>query len=82
MEKEYPVVLPKHWKENGKTANVYAFIRYLSSRLPENSLTAVSNGACCVVGNQAYVIQKEAGWPIIVLLPVWDMVFQQQLEHV
>ncbi len=57
-KKEYPVVLPRHWEENGKTANVYAFIRYLSSRLPENSLTAVSNGACCVVGNQAYVIQK------------------------
>ncbi|MBQ6528409.1 MAG: thiamine pyrophosphate-binding protein, partial [Clostridia bacterium] len=55
---EYPVVLPRHWEENGQTANVYAFIRYLSSRLPENSLTAVSNGACCVVGNQAYVIQK------------------------
>lgn len=57
-KKEYPAVLPKHWEENGKTANVYAFVRYLSSRLPENSLTAVSNGACCVVGNQAYVIQK------------------------
>lgn len=55
---EYPAVLPRQWVENGKTANVYAFIRYLSSRLPENSLTAVSNGACCVVGNQAYVIQK------------------------
>lgn len=55
---EYPAVLPKHWEENGEGANVYAFIRYLSSRLPENSLTAVSNGACCVVGNQAYVIQK------------------------
>ncbi len=54
----YPVVQEKHWKENGNTANVYAFIKYLSSRLPENSLTAVSNGACCVVGNQAYVIQK------------------------
>lgn len=54
----YPVVLPRHWDDNGKTANVYAFVRYLSSRLPENSLTAVSNGACCVVGNQAYVIQK------------------------
>ena len=54
----YPVVLPRHWDENGQTANVYAFVRYLSSRLPENSLTAVSNGACCVVGNQAYVIQK------------------------
>ena len=57
-KKEYPVVLPKHWEENGTTANVYAFIHYLSSRLPENSLTASSNGACCVVGNQAYVIQK------------------------
>ncbi|MDY3920322.1 MAG: thiamine pyrophosphate-binding protein [Candidatus Limivivens sp.] len=57
-KREYPAVLPRHWEENGKTANVYAFVRYLSSRLPENSLTAVSNGACCVVGNQAYVIQK------------------------
>ncbi len=57
-KRNYPVVLPRHWEENGKTANVYAFVRYLSSRLPENSLTAVSNGACCVVGNQAYVIQK------------------------
>ena len=57
-KRDYPVVLPRHWEENGETANVYAFVRYLSSRLPENSLTAVSNGACCVVGNQAYVIQK------------------------
>lgn len=57
-KKEYPVVLPRQWEENGSSANVYAFVRYLSSRLPENSLTAVSNGACCVVGNQAYVIQK------------------------
>lgn len=57
-KKDYPVVQPCQWEENGETANVYAFIRYLSSQLPENSLTAVSNGACCVVGNQAYVIQK------------------------
>ena len=57
-KREYPAVLPRQWEENGSTANVYAFIRYLSSRLPQNSLTAVSNGACCVVGNQAYVIQK------------------------
>lgn len=57
-KKEYPAVLPRQWEENGETANVYAFVRYLSSQLPENSLTAVSNGACCVVGNQAYVIQK------------------------
>lgn len=57
-KEKYPVVQPHQWEENGQTANVYAFIKYLSSRLPENSLTAVSNGACCVVGNQAYVIQK------------------------
>ncbi|MCR4625576.1 MAG: thiamine pyrophosphate-binding protein [Lachnospiraceae bacterium] len=57
-KKDYPAVLPRQWEENGETANVYAFVRYLSSRLSENSLTAVSNGACCVVGNQAYVIQK------------------------
>lgn len=57
-KKEYPAVLLRQWEENGSTANVYAFVRYMSSRLPENSLTAVSNGACCVVGNQAYVIQK------------------------
>lgn len=57
-KKDYPAVSPRQWEENGKTANVYAFVRYLSSCLPENSLTAVSNGACCVVGNQAYVIQK------------------------
>lgn len=57
-KEKYPAVVDRQWEENGKTANVYAFIRYLSSKLPENSLTAVSNGACCVVGNQAYVIQK------------------------
>lgn len=56
--KEYPVVQMRHWDENGTTANVYAFVQYLSSKLPENSLTAVSNGACCVVGNQTYVIKK------------------------
>lgn len=39
-KKEYPAVLPRQWDENGETANVYAFVRYLSSRLPENSLTA------------------------------------------
>lgn len=57
-KRDYPVVTPGQWEENGKTANVYAFVKYLSGSLPENSLTAVSNGACCVVGNQAYVIQK------------------------
>ena len=57
-KRDYPVVQPSQWEENGSTANVYAFIKYLSSKLPENSLTAVSNGACCVVGNQTYEIKK------------------------
>lgn len=55
---KYPATLPKHWIENGSTANVFAFIKYLSSALPEGSLTAVSNGACCVVGHQNYVIKQ------------------------
>ena len=59
-KKNYPVVQPQQWEENGSTANVYAFVRYLSEQLPENSLTAVSNGACCVVGHQAYVIKKDS----------------------
>lgn len=57
-KRDYPVVLSRQWEENGESVNVYAFIRYISNQLPQNSLTAVSNGACCVVGSQAYVIQK------------------------
>lgn len=57
-KKKYPVTLEKHWKENGETANVFAFIRYLSESLEEGSLTAVSNGACCVVGHQNWCIKR------------------------
>lgn len=56
-KEKYPVVLPRHKEENGETANVYAFIKYLSDQLPENSLTAVSNGACCVAGHQCWTIK-------------------------
>ena len=55
---DYPVVQDKQREDTEDGANVYAFIDYLSGSLPDNSLTAVSNGACCVVGNQAYVIKK------------------------
>lgn len=54
----YPVVLPRQREENGKTANVYAFVEKLGNALPENSLTAVSNGACCVVGHQCWNIKN------------------------
>ncbi len=57
-KKNYPVVTKKQEEYNGEGVNVYAFMKYMSGRLPEGSLTAVSNGACCVVGNQAYVIKK------------------------
>lgn len=57
-KQQYPVTLPRHWEENGETANVFAFVRYLSERLPENSLTAVSNGACCVVGHQNWSMKR------------------------
>lgn len=56
--KNYPVVTKAQEEYNGEGVNVYAFMKYMSSKLPEGSLTAVSNGACCVVGNQAYVIKK------------------------
>lgn len=55
---KYHVCLSRHKQGAEGYANVYAFIDYLSSRLPENSLTAVSNGACCVAGHQAYVIKE------------------------
>ena len=57
-KENYPVVRQAYYDESRPEVNVYAFVRYLSSKLPENSLTAVSNGACCVVGSQAYVIKK------------------------
>lgn len=56
----YPVTLSRHWDEDGVSANVYAFIKYLSSRLPEGNLTVVSNGSACVVGSHNYEIQKNA----------------------
>ena len=76
LEKKLSVVQPRQWEENGTTANVYAFVKYMSSRLPENSLTAVSNGACCVVGHQAYEIKRAVVLLTIVRLQVWDMDYQ------
>ena len=55
---KYPVTLARHWKENGESANAFAFIRYLGECLPEGSHTAVSNGACCVIGHQNWLIKK------------------------
>ena len=59
-KERYPVTQPKHWKEDGRFANVYAFINYLSDSLPDGNLTVVSNGSACVVGSHNYVIKKNA----------------------
>lgn len=54
----YPVVSKRQTESTKDGVNVYAFMKYLSGKLPEGSLTAVSNGACCVAGSQAYIIKK------------------------
>ena len=55
----YPVVTPSQREEkNDGTANVYAAMRAISEAQPENGLTSVSNGACCVAGHQAWIIKK------------------------
>lgn len=56
-KKDYPVVLPRHWEENGHTANCYAFIRYVGQAAPAGTLAVTSNGTCCVAGNQCYCIK-------------------------
>lgn len=59
-KRKYPVTLPKHWEEDGKFANVYAFVKHLSQSLPDGNLTVVSNGSACVVGSHNYTIKKDA----------------------
>ncbi len=57
-KEKYKVVGPDKYNKKKDFVNVYAFIDYLSKSLPDNSLTAVSNGACCVVGSQSFYIKK------------------------
>lgn len=58
-KEKYPVVQPKHYEcGDDKEANVYAFVKELSSSLSENQITVVGNGSACVVGGHAYVIKK------------------------
>jgi acetolactate synthase-1/2/3 large subunit len=56
-KKNYPVVMQKHFDDTDLT-NVYAFIKSLSSRLPEGYTTVVGNGTACVVGSHGYVIKE------------------------
>ena len=56
-KKNYPVVQQKHFDDKRDT-NVYAFIKSLSSRLPEGYVTVVGNGSACVVGSHGYEIKN------------------------
>lgn len=56
-KQKYPVVMQKHLEDTRQT-NVYAFIKALSSRLPEGYTTVVGNGSACVVGSHGYEIKK------------------------
>ena len=57
-KEKYPVVSEQQKNTGDNPVNVYGFMRSLSERLPKGSLTAVSNGACCVAGHQSYVIKE------------------------
>ena len=59
MEGKYPVVLPKHYDHGEEEdANVYAFMKEMSSRLKEEQVIVVGNGSACVVGGHACIIKQ------------------------
>ena len=57
-KEKYPVVSDEQLHTGDKLVNVYGFIKALSDKLPKGSLTAVSNGACCVAGHQSWTIKE------------------------
>lgn len=57
-KRSYPVVQERHLNvPDTQPANVYAAIKLLSDRIPENTITVVGNGSACVVGGHAYRIR-------------------------
>ncbi|MBO4456430.1 MAG: thiamine pyrophosphate-binding protein [Butyrivibrio sp.] len=57
-KKKYPVVSEEQFHTGDAQVNVYGFMKALSEELPAGSLTAVSNGACCVAGHQSWFIKE------------------------
>ncbi|MBE5840008.1 MAG: thiamine pyrophosphate-binding protein [Butyrivibrio sp.] len=55
---KYPVVSDEQRHTGSELVNVYGFIRTLSENAKDASLCAVSNGACCVAGHQAWDVKK------------------------
>ena len=57
-KEKYPVVSEEQRNTGDEPVNVYGFIKALSDKAKDGSLTAVSNGACCVAGHQAWHIKR------------------------
>ncbi len=57
-KEKYPVVSEAQINTGNNPVNVYGFMKSLSDSLPKGSLTAVSNGACCVAGHQSWCIKE------------------------
>lgn len=58
-KEKYPVVLPKHYDHGEEEdANVYAFMKEMSSRLKKEQVIVVGNGSACVVGGHACIIKQ------------------------
>lgn len=57
-KRKYPVVQPKHYADAAK-ANIYCFMKEMSSRLGKGQITVVGNGSASVVGSNAYVIKQK-----------------------
>jgi len=59
LYEKYPVILDEYLDANKPHVNNYAFIKYLSDLLPENSLVVPgSSGACSEVTMQAFQTKK------------------------
>ncbi|WP_029231939.1 thiamine pyrophosphate-binding protein [Butyrivibrio sp. VCB2006] len=58
-KEKYPVVSDGQKNTGSGPVNVYGFMRILSEKLQAGSLTAVSNGACCVAGHQSWCIKED-----------------------
>ncbi len=56
-KERYPVVLERHYQDQGVT-NIYAFYKELTSVLQEDEIMVVSVGTARVAGSQASIIKK------------------------
>jgi len=56
-KKKYPVVNDRQ-KSQTTPVNIYSFMDEISKKLPDNSITVVSNGSASVVGSQTYYIGR------------------------